>query len=65
MGTWSGTGDSLSYVSLSTGRLVSVTQTSTEQMDFAVTTAAGENRVNYQGAVQSRLQLALLSSSKE
>jgi hypothetical protein len=65
VGTWSGTGDSLSYVSLSTGRLVSVTQTSTEQMDFAVTTAAGENRVNYQGAVQSRSQLALLSSSKE
>lgn len=63
-GTWTGSGDSLSYVSLTTGRLVSVTQTSSEQMDFTVTNTEGENRVIYQGAVQSRSQLALLPSTK-
>jgi hypothetical protein len=64
-GTWSGTGDSLTYVSLATGRLVSVTQTSNEQMDFTVTTTAGENRTVYQGAVQSHSQLALLPPTKQ
>lgn len=61
-GTWAGEGDSLSYVSLRTGRLVSVTQTSREEMNFTVTTDAGENRVSYQGIVQSHSQLALLPS---
>jgi hypothetical protein len=64
-GTWTGSGDSLSYVSVATGRLVSVTQTSSEQMDFTVTNTEGENRMVYQGAVQSRSQLALLPSSKQ
>lgn len=59
-GTWTGDGDSLSYVSLRTGRLVSVTQTSNELMSFSVTTAAGENRMSYEGGVQSHSQLALL-----
>jgi hypothetical protein len=61
-GAWAGEGDSLSYVSLRTGRLVSVTQTSREEMNFTVTTDAGENRVSYQGSVQSHSQLALLPS---
>jgi hypothetical protein len=50
---------------VATGRLVSVTQTSSEQMDFTVTNTEGENRMVYQGAVQSRSQLALLPSSKQ
>jgi hypothetical protein len=63
-GTWTGSGNSLTYVSLSSGRLVSVTQTSSEQMDFTVSNTEGANRVIYQGAVQSRSQLALLPSTK-
>jgi len=58
-GTWTGQGDSLSYVSLSTGRLVTVTQSSTEQMDFIVTHEGGD-RMTYKGTVQSRSHLALL-----
>lgn len=64
-GTWSGDGDSLSYISLRTGRLVSVTQTSREQMSFTVMTEAGENRLTYQGSVQSHSQLALLSATQQ
>jgi hypothetical protein len=63
-GTWTGSGDSLSYVSLATGRLVSVTQTSSEQMDFKVSTTDGETRVAYQGSVQSKSRLALLPGAK-
>lgn len=58
-GTWTGEGDTLSYVSISSGRLVSVTQSSTEQMDFTVTHETGD-RMTYKGSVQSHSQLALL-----
>jgi hypothetical protein len=58
-GTWTGEGDSLSYVSLSSGRLVTVTQSSNEQMDFTVTQEGGD-RMTYKGTVQSRSHLALL-----
>ncbi|HLW97283.1 MAG TPA: hypothetical protein VKR82_01455 [Candidatus Acidoferrales bacterium] len=63
-GTWSGEGESLSYISLRTGRLVSVTQTSNEEMNYTVTTDAGQNRVSYQGSVRSHSELALLSSTQ-
>jgi hypothetical protein len=58
-GTWTGEGDTLSYVSINSGRLVSVTQSSTEHMDFTVMHEGGE-RMSYQGSVQSHSQLALL-----
>jgi hypothetical protein len=58
-GTWTGEGDTLSYVSTISGRLVSVTQSSTEKMDFTVTHEGGEH-MSYQGSVQSRSQLSLL-----
>jgi hypothetical protein len=58
-GTWSGEGDTLSYVSIITGRLVSVTQSSSEQMDFTVMHDTGD-RMTYKGSVQSHSQLALL-----
>ncbi len=58
-GTWSGDGDSLSYVSLTSGRLVTVTQSSSEQMDFTVTNESAE-RITYKGTVQSHSHLALL-----
>lgn len=58
-GTWTGEGDTLSYVSISSGRLVSVTQSSTEHMDFTVVHEGGE-RMSYQGSVQSHSHLALL-----
>ncbi len=58
-GTWTGEGDTLSYVSIISGRLVSVTQSSTEKMDFTLTHEDGEH-MTYQGSVQSHSHLALL-----
>jgi hypothetical protein len=58
-GTWTGEGDTLSYVSIVSGRLVSVTQSSTEKMDFTLTHADGDH-MSYRGSVQSHSQLALL-----
>ncbi len=64
-GTLNATGDSLSYISLKDGQLVSLTQNSNEQMDFAVSSLSGEDRKLFQGVVQSRTQLALIPPAKQ
>lgn len=59
-GKWSGTGESLTYVALRTSWVVSVTQSSTEEMDITVSTAEGDSRVRYTGRVRSQSQISLL-----
>ncbi len=59
-GRWAGSGESLSYVSLRTGQLVSVTQSGAEEMDLRVSTADGNSAVRYAGRVRSQSQLTLL-----
>ena len=59
-GTWTGDGESLTYFSLKTGRLVSVTQSSSEEMDFWVSSADAPNGIHYQGTVRSKMQMSLL-----
>ncbi len=58
-GTWMGSAQSLTYVSLRTGAVVSVTQTGAEQMDVTLTTARNTS-MRYAGTIQSRSQVALL-----
>ena len=58
-GKWDGSGQSLSYISLRTGLVVSITQTGTEEMDVTLTT--GQNRsLRYAGTILSRSQVALV-----
>ncbi len=64
-GSLDATGDSLSFFTLKDGQLVSLTQSSNEHMDFAVSSLDGENRKLFQGIVQSRTQLALMPPSKQ
>jgi hypothetical protein len=64
-GTLNGTGDSLSYISMKDGQLVSLTQSSNEQMNFSVSSLTGEDRKLFQGVVQSRTQLALMPPAKQ
>jgi hypothetical protein len=58
-GTWTGEGESLSYISLKSGWVVSVTQTGTEQMDVSISNQAGF-LVRYAGTVRTRAELSLL-----
>lgn len=58
-GKWSGSGDSLSYVSLRTGWVVSASQNSTQNMDVSITSALGA-AVHYAGTVQTHSQIVLL-----
>jgi hypothetical protein len=61
-GRWTGSGESLVYVSLRTGWVVSTTQESAEEMDVAVTgnpTNSGGS-VRYSGTTRTRSQVLLL-----
>ena len=58
-GRWSGSGESLSYVSLRTHSAVSVTQDSAQQIDFTVTNSSGRS-IRYAGTIETHSRVALL-----
>jgi len=58
-GTWTGSGESLSYVSLETHVAVSVTQDSLQQIDFTVTNAEGAS-IRYAGNIETHSRVELL-----
>jgi hypothetical protein len=64
-GRWTGTGQSLMYVSLDTGWIVSNTQESTQEMDVTITDASPNpvSAVRHSGSVTTRSQVSLLSDA--
>jgi hypothetical protein len=60
-GKWEGSGQSLIYVSLASGIVVSVTQTGTEQMDVKLTSNHNTS-MHYAGTITSRSQVALVAN---
>jgi len=58
-GKWNGSGQSLLYVSLDSGMVVSVTQTGTQQMDVTLTSNRNTS-MHYAGTISSRSQVALV-----
>jgi hypothetical protein len=60
-GTWKGSGESLESISLATGLLESSTQTSTQNMDYQITSARTGSRIHHVGQVQSQSQIRLIS----
>ena len=60
-GTWTGSGESLDSYSLATGLLVSSTQSSTQNMDYQVTSATTGSSVHNVGKIQSQSHITLLS----
>jgi hypothetical protein len=63
-GTWDGSGENISYVSLRTGEVVRMTQTDSEQMDVTFTTSANSS-LHYTGTTQSRLQVDAVELDKQ
>jgi hypothetical protein len=59
-GKWDGSGQSLLYVSLDSGMVVSVTQSGTEQMDVKLTSNHNTS-MHYAGTITSRSQVALVA----
>jgi hypothetical protein len=59
-GKWEGSGQSLLYVSLATGMVVSVTQTGSEEMDVTLT-SNHDTSLHYAGTITTRSQVALVA----
>ena len=60
VGKWTGSGQSLMYVSLATSLVVSVTQTGAEEMDVTLTTSRSAS-IRYAGTLTSRSHVALVT----
>jgi len=63
-GSVEGTNETLTYVSLTTGLVVSVTQTGTQKLVLTVGLADGSNAVSYDAEVKTESQLSLISQSE-
>jgi len=63
-GAWTSHGESLIYVSLRTGRTVSVTQSSDEVMDLTIRHEEGGMPFRYAGRVKTETHLLLLSDGR-
>jgi hypothetical protein len=59
-GSWTGSGESLDSISLSTGLLVSSTQTSKQDMDYQITSVTTGSSIHHVGQVQSQSEITLL-----
>ena len=59
-GTWTGSGESLDSISLSSGRVIRSTQSTSQDIDFTITSTTTGSRLTYKGKVQSQSQIVLL-----
>lgn len=63
-GAWTGSGETLDSISLTTGFLVSSTQTSTQHMDYEITSAANGSSIHRTGDVQNQMEIKFLPASQ-
>ena len=61
-GSWTGTGESLNYVSLASGLLVRSTETSDQQMDYKITSATTGSSIVRNAQVHSQSEISLDST---
>lgn len=61
-GTWTGSGESLDSISLSSGLLVSSTQTGTQDMDYQIDSTKTSSHIHHTGHVENQAQINLVSS---
>jgi hypothetical protein len=59
-GTWVGKGESLDSISLSSGMVVSSTQTSTQDINLQITSSRSGSRMAYTGHVETQTEIRLL-----
>jgi hypothetical protein len=60
-GKWTGSGESLESISLSSGMLVSSTQHSMQDMDYEIVSAAAGSRFEHTGHVVSDTEMKLVT----
>lgn len=62
-GVVSGKGESLTYISLETGQVVSVTQNSGQVMDVTISSVSAGSSLRYSGRVETQSQLSLVDAA--
>jgi hypothetical protein len=62
-GKWSGSGQSLDSISLAHGLLVKSTQTSSQDLDYRITSASTGSAIHHKGRIESRSEITLLPDS--
>jgi hypothetical protein len=62
-GKWTGSGQSLDALSLSSGLLVSSTQTATQEMDYEIHSASSGSRIHHTGRTTTQTEITLLPSA--
>jgi len=62
-GKWSGSGQSLDSISLAHGLLVRSTQTSSQDLDYQITSASTGSSIQHKGRIESRSEITLLPDS--
>jgi hypothetical protein len=62
-GTWKGTSETLASISLTTGMLVTSTQSISQQMDYTITSTASGSAVKYSGHTENTQQITLLRNA--
>ncbi len=61
-GTWTGSGQSLDSISLASARAIRSTQTSSQDIDFTITSTNTGSRMTYKGKIETQSQIVLLPS---
>lgn len=63
-GTWTGSGESLDAISLSTGLLISSTQTATQDMDYEIRSAASGSTIHHVGRTTTQTEITLVAGAR-
>lgn len=62
-GKWTGSGESLDAISLTTGLLVSSTQTAAQDMDYEIRSAASGSTIRHMGRTTTQTEITLLPNA--
>ncbi len=62
-GKWTGTGNEMGSIAIQTGLLMSATETSSQNMDYTITSATSGSSVHYTSNVQSQTGITLIAQS--
>lgn len=60
-GTWTGSGQEMGSIAIQAGLLVSATETSSQNMDYTITSASSGSSIHYTAKVQSQTGITLVS----
>jgi hypothetical protein len=63
-GTWTGTGQEMGSIAIQTGLLMSATETSSQNMDYTITSASSGSSIHYTAKVQSQTGITLVAQSQ-